>query len=414
MATPNDPGNEIPGQNPGPFGQPGDGFPVQGDTTQSLQPSGGSNGPTEPTDGALVDGGGPSPLIWVIGALAAVAVLIGGFIFFSSGNSEEPPPPPPAAVAVPSVIGFSIEEATKSIEGFGLTVGEITQVPSDQPTGLVLEQNPASGTQLVEGSRIDLVVAGAALPVVPDVEKMKEQEAINALLAAGLKPGTVKKTNSPEAAGEVLAQHPKAGTTVDPGTEINLTISNGKTGVPDVMGMTQAEAEANLMNAGFKYVVQETEAQDRIGLVVAMNPKAGTNAKAGTTVTITVVKAAPPLPSPTPTPSPKPTSSPTPTPTPTPTVGGEAKCDLATFTEFVEPKQEAQGVPLQKINDFSCEDGWAVVIAQVGAPDQTLIKRFILEAEGQFWVQRKQASVCIPGSPLPDSLRPAACEPLVG
>jgi beta-lactam-binding protein with PASTA domain len=300
----------------------------------------------------------------------------------------------------------------------GLMVGQISEIPADQPPGTVLEQNPVSGTQLVQGSPVDLVVAGEALPVVPDVEMMTEQEAINTLIAAGLKVGNVKKTSSPEPAGEVLAQFPKAGTTVDRGVEVNLTISNGKTGVPDVLGMSQAEAEANLANAGFKYVVQETEAQDRVGLVVGMNPKAGTNAKAGTTVTITVVKAAQPIPTPTPTPKPTPTPTPKPTPTPTPSptqpIGGQAKCDLPTFTEFVDEKQQAAGVPLQKINDFTCDSGWAVVTATVGEADQPVLKRFILEAEGQFWVQRKQASVCVPGSNLPDSLRDAACEPLVG
>jgi hypothetical protein len=410
MAMPDNPGDNGPVQDPSPFGTPDASFPAQEDVpsaTQGTTRSGGADGTGSSGGGSVVDGGGPSPLVWVIGALAAIAVVIGGFIVFGNSNSKDDgTPPPPAAVSVPSVVGFTLEEATKSIEGLGLTVGDISQIPSDQPNGIVLEQNPISGTQLVEGSRIDLIVAAEPLPIVPDVEMMKEQEAINTLLAAGLRPGKIKKINSPEPAGEVLAQHPKAGATVEPGAEINLTISNGKTGVPDVLGMTQAEAEANLMNAGFKFVVQEVEAQDRVGLVVGMNPQAGVKAKAGTTVTITVVKAAAPLPTP--------TVSPTPSPKPSPTIGGQAKCDLPTFTEFVEPKQEAQGVPLQKINDFSCDNGWAVVIAQVGAPGQTLIKRFILEAEGQFWVQRKQASACSPGSSLPDSLRTAACEPLVG
>lgn len=410
MSDPVGPGNNF----------PADGTPFGG---QPQQPVGGGVGGAGGAGGAgtaaadAAKSGGPSPLVWIVGALAAALVVVGGIIFFTSGGDDgDATPAPPAAVAVPSVVGFSLEEATKSLEGMGFTVGNISQIPSDQPVGVVLEQNPLSGTQLVQGSPVDLVVAGDPLPLVPDVEMMKEQDAVNTLLAAGLKVGTVKKTSSPEPAGEVLAQFPKAGQQVDKDTPVNLTISNGKTGVPDVLGMAQAEAEANLANAGFKYVVQETEAQDRIGLVIAMTPKAGTKAKAGTTVTITVVKAAQPLPTPTPTPTPTPKPKPTPTPTPQPTqpIGGQAKCDLATFTEFVEAKQEAAGVPLQKINDFTCDNGWAVVLASVGQPDQTLIKRFILEAEGQFWVQRKQETVCLPGSNLPDSLRDAACEPLLG
>ena len=417
MTVPTNPGN----------GNPGDGFEPYGNDPNALyaQNAGqaapnmagaGDGGDATDSKSALVSGGGPSPLVWIIGALAAAVVLIGGFIFFgsSSGDDSNNTPPPPAAVAVPSVLGFTIEEGTKSIEGSGLIVGEIVEMPSDQPNGTILEQNPTSGTQVVQGSPVDLVVAGTAMPIVPDVESLKQQEAVNALIAAGLTEGKVKKVNSPEPAGEVLAQFPKAGTTVEPGSAVNLTISNGKTGVPDVVGMSQAEAEANLANAGFKYVVQEIEAQDKVGLVVQMNPKAGAKAKVGATVTITVVKAAAPIPTPTPTPTPKPTPTPTPTPNPTNPVGGKAKCDLATFTKFVEGKLQGTGVPLQEISDFKCEDGWAVVTALVGEPGTPVLKRYILEAEGQFWVQRKSEDACAPGSPLPNSLRPMACEPLVG
>jgi serine/threonine-protein kinase len=111
----------------------------------------------------------------------------------------------------------------------------------------------------------------------------------------------------------VVAQGTPAQTLVDAGTPIDISVSDGKTKVPNVVNQSEAQAKSDLANAGFNVnVITQEDGSVSPGTVLAQSPKAGTSAVKGTLVTITVAKA-PPAPTPTPTPTP-------PTPTPTPTV----------------------------------------------------------------------------------------------
>jgi serine/threonine-protein kinase len=70
----------------------------------------------------------------VIGALAAVVVLLGG-------------------VTVPDVTGKTQADATEALEDAGLEVGTIAQTSdAEAAAGTVLLQDPAAGTEVDEGS----------------------------------------------------------------------------------------------------------------------------------------------------------------------------------------------------------------------------------------------------------------------
>ena len=89
---------------------------------------------------------------------------------------------------------------------------------------------------------------------VPDVVGKTQVDATRALEDAGLKVGQITSANdSQAAAGTVLLQDPAAGSTVDDGASVGLTVSSGPgtAAVPDVVGMTRADAQAALADAGF-------------------------------------------------------------------------------------------------------------------------------------------------------------------
>lgn len=252
-----------------------------------------------------------NPWMWI--AIGAVVVaIIGGVIWFMSSSNKTPEPTPSptvTAISVPSVVGFTVEKATESLQSAGLVVGAITTKPSDKETGLILEQNPTSGTQVTEGTTVTLVVAGDANPKVPDIVGMNQTDAVNALIAAGLSQGTINKKNSPEAPGTVLAQDPPAGQGVKKGTAVNFTVATGTLAVPDVTGKSEAEATAALRNAGLDVTTQTREVSEGpIGVVIEQSPKAGEQVSTGTSIVITISAAKP---SPTPTPKPEPSPSPT-------------------------------------------------------------------------------------------------------
>ncbi|AWB96453.1 hypothetical protein DCE93_13010 [Agromyces badenianii] len=157
---------------------------------------------------------------------------------------------------------------------------------------------------------------------VPELAMMSLAEARDVLKAAGLVAGTLSVIDSGHAGDTVLASAPGAGTRVDQGSVIGLTVASGFNRVPETVGMSQAGAAALLESAGFAAnVAVERSGTAAAGTVLGVEPHAGTVLRIGTTVTIVVAASAEPAPTPAPTPSPTPTPTPTPAPTPGPPGG---------------------------------------------------------------------------------------------
>ena len=136
----------------------------------------------------------------------------------------------PEPVTVPDVAGKPQGEAEEAIQAAGLKVGSITNEYSDTvPVGLVIGQNPSAGTSVPRGSSVDLAVsAGPRTVTVPSVGGLAQGDAASALASAGLVVGTITTQYSdtvPE--GSVISQNPAAGSTVSPGSSVDLLVSLG-------------------------------------------------------------------------------------------------------------------------------------------------------------------------------------------
>lgn len=250
-------------------------------------------------------GGGLPAWLWA--AVGALALAVVGGLIFLLGNANTTPAPEPTAttVSIPSVVGFTVPEATSELQAAGLIVGDIREVPSDQPKGVILEQNPRSGEVVAKNTRVNLTVATAPDPVIPDVVGLSQTDATNALLQAGFRVGTIETQDSPKPAGTVISQTPVAGNTAPKETEVSLVLSTGIINVPPVVGFSEAEATALLQDAGFVVRKQEQESS-QVGIVIAQSPQAGSKLEVGKNVVITVGVQAQPTPPP-PTPDPAPT-----------------------------------------------------------------------------------------------------------
>lgn len=113
------------------------------------------------------------------------------------------------------------------------------------------------------------------------------------LLNLNLTPEIEYKESAEYEQGIVMESSISPGTMVEEGTNIILTVSAGSEGVevPDVVGLTEAEAVSNLEQKGF--VVNKTDGYDQYikeGSIVSQSPDAGTKAPAGTAVTIRISK----------------------------------------------------------------------------------------------------------------------------
>lgn len=92
--------------------------------------------------------------------------------------------------------------------------------------------------------------------------------------------------------GIVLDQSPDAGTELEEGETVLLTISSGpaRETVPDVVGQQQDEAVDAIETAGFETEVMEAFSDEPDGTVIRQEPAAGGNLKEGSTVALTVSK----------------------------------------------------------------------------------------------------------------------------
>jgi penicillin-binding protein 1A len=102
-----------------------------------------------------------------------------------------------------------------------------------------------------------------------------------------------KDVPSPQPPGTVIAQTPPAGTKAPLGTGVTLSVSTGapaQIAVPDVVGMTQADAQTTLEQYGFvvSIVPVSTPSKQQDGIVLYQSPKGGENVQQGTAVSIAV------------------------------------------------------------------------------------------------------------------------------
>ena len=123
------------------------------------------------------------------------------------------------------------------------------------------------------------------------VEGHKVDDVKVALLNIGLTPEIEYQESAEIEQGIVISASVKPGTMIEEGDNVVLTVSAGSEGVevPDVVGMTEAEAVAELGKKGI--VVNKTEGHDeyiKAGDIITQSPKAGEKIAPGGTVTITI------------------------------------------------------------------------------------------------------------------------------
>lgn len=217
--------------------------------------------------------------------LALLALLVvGGLLalYFLTRNDNE-------RVAVPRVVGLQERVALERLSGRGL-LARVSHRPSDRPRGVVFGQDPQPGTKLDEGDRVQIAVSNApARLLAPDVVGLSVAEAERTLVAAGLVPDE-RRVFAEKKRGTVVEQVPKAGTRVQKGDSVVVTVSKGRgrTSVPDVVGQTREDAETALEGAGLVPRAVTVGSSQPEGTVTAQNPAAGEQVTRGATVRINV------------------------------------------------------------------------------------------------------------------------------
>jgi eukaryotic-like serine/threonine-protein kinase len=188
------------------------------------------------------------------------------------------------------LVGAEAAKATSALEDAGFTVGAPDRAYHDEAAeGRVLDVSVPEGSRQRHDTVVTLTVSDGPAPVQVPQEVGKEKDrAVADLEDLGLVVKIGKPKHSEDvAAGHVMAQDPKQGTTAHRTDTVTLTISQGPplVKVPDVVGMSSAEATKALERAGLRVdenvylggLLDRVRFQDTTG-----------EAPKGSTVTITV------------------------------------------------------------------------------------------------------------------------------
>ena len=233
-------------------------------------------------------------LILVFGAL-----LLTGVIKFS--NYTEEIVMPEDIVTVPDVEGLNKDEALKLIEEGQLIASTGGNVESEYITeGKIILQTPAAGSYMdLNGTVLLMISSGKGvespsngLAVVPYVIWDTKEDAVSKLIQAGLgEPEIVEQYDDSVAFGSVISQSIEAGTKVDEGQIITITVSLGAAAfdMPKVTGLSMEDAEKQLGDKGL-IVKTEYKKDENVpeGNVISQSIREGESVKPGDEVTITV------------------------------------------------------------------------------------------------------------------------------
>jgi serine/threonine-protein kinase len=157
------------------------------------------------------------------------------------------------SVSVPSVLGQSQANAGAILTRAGLTIGTQTSTCSNQVgTGLVADQSPPGGENVKPNTAVNLVISDGSCATVPGVVGQTASSAQASITGAGLTPNTTTDASCPGNAqpGTVDSQNPAAGTQLQPGSTVNISVCQPPTTTTSSTSTTTTSTPAGPAGGG--------------------------------------------------------------------------------------------------------------------------------------------------------------------
>ncbi len=133
----------------------------------------------------------------------------------------------PAPITLTNYQGQSGDAAANALRALGLNVTTTQATSSSVEKGRVISQDPTSGSKISKGQTVTLTVSTGPQQVeVPNVVGFTQSTAAQELSDAGLRT-TATNESSDQPSGTVIRSDPSAGTPVDKGTTVTITVSSG-------------------------------------------------------------------------------------------------------------------------------------------------------------------------------------------
>ncbi len=192
-------------------------------------------------------------LCGVLGALVIFAVIL--ISMFLPGSNK---------VNVPNVVGLNFYNQVMNQPAYSNFVFEpVIDEESDAEAGTILRQEPSSG-KVNKNSTIVIYISDSSTQVeVPDVYGYEYTSADAVIRGKGLDTTVVKEKNEDVEIGTVIKTYPAKGEMVAVGSMITIYVATSEevepVAVPNLVGMTIAQARAALAEAGLTLDTTRTE-----------------------------------------------------------------------------------------------------------------------------------------------------------
>ncbi|MCH8566114.1 PASTA domain-containing protein [Nesterenkonia sp. LB17] len=211
------------------------------------------------------------------------------------------------------------EDARAELTALNLNPTVETEAHPEIEEDLAIRTDPEAETAVAPDSAVVLYISTGPQSVrIPDgLQGSSEEEVREALDEVDLEVGEISQENHPSIEEDMLiSTDPEAGSSVAPGSEVDLVLSTGLVEMPGVFNRTRTEAQTILENLGLSVAIVEDERTDYAEDTVVGQRVGGASVVAGDTIpqrsTVTLVVAVAPEPAPAPAPAPAPEPDPEP------------------------------------------------------------------------------------------------------
>lgn len=227
---------------------------------------------------------------WVAGSVVVVGLLIAGGVLAASRALYVP------TVPVPNVTGKDMNAAQNALAGVGLQPYIHTETTLTVPVNEVVSTDPAAGTLLRKGERVNVWTSSGppSVQIPADLSGLTQASATAELKGMQLQ---VQVQSTPQfsptvQAGSVISTVPAAGAQVPAGSTVTLTLSAGPQesgALPDYVGKDAAAVETDITTGHqWQYTVTQQKSGWPLGTVAATDPAPGTPLLPGASVAVTV------------------------------------------------------------------------------------------------------------------------------
>jgi serine/threonine-protein kinase len=221
----------------------------------------------------------------IIALLLLVGLVFGGFRLLNIGK-----------ISVPSLVGMSQTEASKSLEPLGLDLEIIEEVFSeDIPKGRIIASKPGGGGKISPDEKVGLILSkGQERILIPRLNGLTPDVASAQLSSLGLTVGEINEIFDMKiAAGYVIATEPKETMAVKRKTIVNLIVSKGVEQIylQSYVGKGGEQALSELTEMGFD-VDAVYKFSDSVfkGQVISQSPEKMESIGKGSKIDLTISK----------------------------------------------------------------------------------------------------------------------------